>query len=48
MAQTMKAAVWHAKKDIRVEEVPVPAAPGPDEVQVEVEVHFVNVSNPSP
>lgn len=22
MAQTMKAAVWHAKKDIRVEEVP--------------------------
>ncbi|APG24920.1 2,3-butanediol dehydrogenase [Syntrophotalea acetylenica] len=38
MAQTMKAAVWHAKKDIRVEEVPVPAAPGPDEVQVEVAV----------
>jgi (R,R)-butanediol dehydrogenase/meso-butanediol dehydrogenase/diacetyl reductase len=38
MAQTMKAAVWHAKKDIRVEQVPVPAAPGPDEVQVEVSV----------
>jgi (R,R)-butanediol dehydrogenase/meso-butanediol dehydrogenase/diacetyl reductase len=36
MAQTMKAAVWHGKKDIRVEEVPVPAAPGPDEVQIEV------------
>lgn len=31
------------QKDIRVEEVPVPAAPGPDEVQVEVEVHFVSM-----
>ena len=36
MAQTMKAAVWHGKKDIRVEDVAVPAPPKADEVQIEV------------
>jgi (R,R)-butanediol dehydrogenase/meso-butanediol dehydrogenase/diacetyl reductase len=36
MAQTMKAAVWHGKKDIRVEDVTVPVAPKPDEVQIKV------------
>jgi (R,R)-butanediol dehydrogenase / meso-butanediol dehydrogenase / diacetyl reductase len=29
VAETMKAAVWHGKKDIRVEEVPVPGFPQP-------------------
>lgn len=28
----MKAAVWHARNDVRVEEVPDPGAPGPGEV----------------
>jgi (R,R)-butanediol dehydrogenase/meso-butanediol dehydrogenase/diacetyl reductase len=37
MAETMKAAVWHGKKDIRVEEVSVPAPPKADEVQIEVD-----------
>jgi len=32
----MKAAKWYGKKDIRVEEVPVPPAPKPGEVQVKV------------
>lgn len=32
----MKAAVWHARNDIRVEEVPEPGAPGPDEVIIQV------------
>ena len=36
MAETMKAAVWHAKKDLRVEEVPAPGPPKADEVQIEV------------
>jgi len=36
MAETMKAAVWHGQKDIRVEEVAVPAPPKADEVQIEV------------
>ena len=27
----MKAAVWYARNDIRVEEVPEPGAPGPGE-----------------
>ena len=32
----MKAAVWHARDDIRVEEVPEPGAPGPGEVILKV------------
>ena len=32
----MKAAVWHARNDIRVEEVPDPGAPGPGEVVIRV------------
>lgn len=32
----MKAAVWHARNDIRVEEVPEPGAPGPGEVVIRV------------
>jgi (R,R)-butanediol dehydrogenase/meso-butanediol dehydrogenase/diacetyl reductase len=32
----MKAAVWHARNDIRVEDVPEPSAPGPGEVIIKV------------
>jgi len=32
----MKAAVWHAKRDIRVEDIPQPPDPRPDEVTVKV------------
>jgi (R,R)-butanediol dehydrogenase/meso-butanediol dehydrogenase/diacetyl reductase len=32
----MKAAVWHARNDIRVEETPEPGAPGPGEVIIRV------------
>src|SRR5438094_3340457 len=32
----MKAAVWHGKRDIRVESRPDPAGPGPGEALVEV------------
>jgi (R,R)-butanediol dehydrogenase/meso-butanediol dehydrogenase/diacetyl reductase len=32
----MKAAVWHARNDIRVEDVPEPGAPGPGEVIIKV------------
>jgi len=32
----LKAAIWHAKRDIRIEDVPAPARPGPDEALVEV------------
>jgi (R,R)-butanediol dehydrogenase/meso-butanediol dehydrogenase/diacetyl reductase len=32
----MKAAVWHARNDIRVEEVSAPSAPGPGEVIIKV------------
>src|SRR2546423_739150 len=32
----MKAALWHARDDVRVEEVPEPGAPGPDEVIIRV------------
>lgn len=32
----MKAAIWHARNDIRVEDVPAPAAPGPGEVIIKV------------
>jgi len=32
----MRAAVWHGKKDIRVENVPLPAAPQPGWVQIKV------------
>ncbi|HXF63228.1 MAG TPA: 2,3-butanediol dehydrogenase [Caldilineaceae bacterium] len=32
----MKAAVWHARNDIRVEETPEPSAPGPGEVIIRV------------
>lgn len=36
MSETMRAAVWHGKKDVRVETVPVPPAPQPGWVKVEV------------
>lgn len=32
----MKAAVWYGKKDVRVEDVPLPPPPGPGEVKVKV------------
>jgi len=32
----MKAAVWYAKKDVRIEEVPNPPSPAPGEVQIKV------------
>jgi (R,R)-butanediol dehydrogenase/meso-butanediol dehydrogenase/diacetyl reductase len=32
----MKAAVWYGRKDVRVEDVPEPPAPGPDEVKIKV------------
>jgi (R,R)-butanediol dehydrogenase / meso-butanediol dehydrogenase / diacetyl reductase len=32
----MKAALWHARNDIRVEEVPAPTSPGPGEVIIKV------------
>ena len=32
----MKAALWHARHDIRIEEVPPPTAPGPGEVIIKV------------
>jgi len=32
----MKAALWHARDDVRVEEVPEPGAPGPSEVIIQV------------
>lgn len=32
----MKAAVWHARNDIRVEDAPEPSAPGPGEVVIRV------------
>ena len=32
----MKAAVWYGKKDVRVEDVPEPLAPGPGEVKIKV------------
>ncbi len=32
----MKAAVWHARKDVRIETVPDPGAPGPGEVILKV------------
>lgn len=35
---TMRAAVWHGARDIRVEAVPIPDPPGPDEVIVAVDV----------
>ena len=36
MAGTMKAVVLHKVNDLRIEEVPAPGAPGPDEVKVQV------------
>lgn len=36
MSETMRAVVWHAKGDIRVETVPVPPSPPPGWVKVEV------------
>jgi len=32
----MKAAVWHGRRNVRVEEVPEPPAPGPGEVKIKV------------
>ena len=32
----MKAAMWHARNDIRIETVPDPGAPGPGEVILKV------------
>ena len=37
MAESMQAAVWHGKKDVRVETVPLPSPPAPGWVQVKVE-----------
>jgi len=37
----MKAAVWYDRKDVRVEDVPEPAAPGPG--QVKVKVHWCGI-----
>ncbi|SDF19755.1 2,3-butanediol dehydrogenase [Desulfovibrio legallii] len=37
MTASMQAAVWHGKKDIRVETVPVPSPPPPGWVQIKVE-----------
>jgi len=33
---TMLAARWHGRRDVRVEAVPTPPRPGPDEVQLEI------------
>lgn len=33
---TMTAAVWHGRKDIRLEQVPLPGAPQPGWVQIRV------------
>jgi (R,R)-butanediol dehydrogenase / meso-butanediol dehydrogenase / diacetyl reductase len=32
----MKAAVWHGREDVRIEDVPIPAYPPPGQIQVEV------------
>jgi (R,R)-butanediol dehydrogenase/meso-butanediol dehydrogenase/diacetyl reductase len=32
----MKAAVWHGRRDVRIEEIPEPAAPGTGEVKLQV------------
>ncbi|MDR1856937.1 MAG: 2,3-butanediol dehydrogenase [Desulfovibrio sp.] len=37
MADTMQAAVWYGKKDIRIETVPVPPPPKPGWVQIKVD-----------
>jgi (R,R)-butanediol dehydrogenase/meso-butanediol dehydrogenase/diacetyl reductase len=37
----MKAAVWHAQRDVRVEDVPEPPAPPPG--QVKIEVHWTGI-----
>lgn len=36
MSETMRAAVWHARKDVRVETVPVPPFPEPGWVKIKV------------
>ncbi|WP_428561258.1 MAG: 2,3-butanediol dehydrogenase [Solidesulfovibrio sp. DCME] len=36
MSETMRAAVWHGKKDVRVETVPVPPPPAPGWVKIKV------------
>jgi (R,R)-butanediol dehydrogenase/meso-butanediol dehydrogenase/diacetyl reductase len=33
----VRAVVWHGRGDVRVEDVPEPPSPGPDEVKVAVE-----------
>jgi (R,R)-butanediol dehydrogenase/meso-butanediol dehydrogenase/diacetyl reductase len=38
VGETMRAAVWHGARDIRVEDVPRPPEPAPDEVLVAVDV----------
>ncbi|MFE5027437.1 zinc-binding dehydrogenase [Streptomyces sp. NPDC056656] len=42
---TMRAAVWHGARDIRVESVPVPGPPGPGEVLVEVDLACICASD---
>lgn len=37
LGATMRAAVWHGRQDIRVEDVPLPAAPPPGWVQIRVD-----------
>jgi (R,R)-butanediol dehydrogenase/meso-butanediol dehydrogenase/diacetyl reductase len=33
----MKAAVWHARRDLRVDEIPEPPTPGPHDVKIRVD-----------
>ncbi len=33
----MKAAVWHGRRDVRIEDIPEPPSPGPGEVKLKVE-----------
>lgn len=42
---TMRAAVWHAAGDVRVQDVPIPPEPGPGEVTVAVDVATICASD---
>ena len=44
-SETMKAAVWHGAKDIRVEEVGVPRVSAPDDVLVAIDVACICASD---
>lgn len=45
LSRTMRAAVWHGARDIRVEDVPVPEEPAPDEVLVAVDMACICASD---